>query len=78
MNNETTKTISFKVPSLPKFSIQMLIMVLLIGVGTLQTVQLFGLQKAVASTKVKPAAAATQTGGNSSGGSQLPSMVGGC
>lgn len=87
MNNETMnteqnpsqkgRTITLRLPKISGLSVQTLVLALLIGVGGLQTVQLYGLKNSVAQAKVKPAVAAP-AGGSGSSGTSLPTMVGGC
>lgn len=81
MNEEntekTSRSLTIRLPRISAISGQSMVLILLIAVGVLQTTQLYGLKNAVASAKVKPVTSSSaQTG--SSGGSQLPTMVGGC
>jgi len=75
--NKNERTITLRLPKFSGLSVQTLILILLIGVGTLQTAQLYGLKNAVANAKVKPAASAP-AGAAGSSGTSLPTMVGGC
>lgn len=80
----TRRSVSIPLPRLSVPGFQSVILVLLILVGLLQTVQLFGLQDYIASAKVSSSSATTTapaapSGGTSgSSGTALPDMVGGC
>ncbi|MFA4845482.1 MAG: hypothetical protein WC654_02905 [Patescibacteria group bacterium] len=79
-----SRSITIKLPSFPKVNFQSTVLLLLIVVGLIQTVQLFGIRNAAASASVTPASSTSSTtspsssGSSSSGESALPSMVGGC
>lgn len=71
------RTVTLRLPKVSGLSLQAVILLLLIIVGGLQTVQLFGLKNAIANAKVSPAVSAP-SGGSGASGSSLPKMVGGC
>lgn len=71
------RTISIRIPTLSMPGLQSFVLILLIIAGLLQTVQLFGLQKNIASATIKSAAPA-QAAAGAGGSSALPQMVGGC
>lgn len=80
MINETERSITLKIPKL-SVSLQSGILIMLIIVALLQTVQLYGLDRKIASAQA-PAASTAVTPASASGSgsvtSALPEMVGGC
>jgi|GEM_PF-3732427 len=76
------KTISITLPKLGLPSIQAVILTLLILVGLLQTLQLYGLSQQVVSAKVSssgsPTSVTASGGSTGSATEALPDMVGGC
>ncbi|MCR4278852.1 MAG: hypothetical protein NUV81_03035 [bacterium] len=72
------KTISIRIPAPSLPSIQSLFIILLIIVGLIQTAQLYGLQKNIASAKINTTSASVGSGTAGSNSSALPTMVGGC
>lgn len=80
MTNETERSITLKIPKL-SVSFQSGILILLIVVALLQTIQLYGLDRRIASAKAPAAATAVTSasaGNSESVTSALPEMVGGC
>lgn len=78
---DSTRTISIKLPRLSLPSLQASILILLIGVGVFQTVQLYGLNLQITSGKVgvdSGQAVSSPTDSTDSVTSSLPNMVGGC
>ncbi len=77
---QEARTISFRVPRLKLPSLQAAILILLIVVGVLQTVQLYGLNLQIASAQVDVGGSSTVSTptASSSTTSSLPNMVGGC
>ena len=81
MENETqekSKEITLRIPKLSIKGFQSTILILLIVVGLLQTVQLFGLQKSIASAKIGTPSAGGNTQAPTGSSSALPEIVGGC
>jgi len=77
------KTLSIKLPRIKLPSLQAGILILLIAVGVLQTVQLYGLNLQISSGQINTNATTSSIippSSDSSGSvtSSLPSMVGGC
>ncbi len=77
---QEARTISFRVPRLKLPSLQAAILILLVVVGVLQTVQLYGLNLQIASAQVDIGGSPTVSAptASSSATSSLPNMVGGC
>lgn len=78
-----SKTISIKIPKIKLPTLQSGILILLIVVGILQTVQLYGLNRQIAKANIGAKTSTTSTSSptsssNSSVTSSLPNMVGGC
>jgi len=79
--HKEAKTISIKLPRLKLPSFQAAILILLIVVGVLQTVQLYGLNLQIASSQVNTSSSSSASAPSStteSVTSSLPTMVGGC
>lgn len=77
------KTISIKIPKIKLPTLQSGVLILLITVGILQTVQLYGLDRQIAKSNIGAKTNATSTSSppssvNGSVTSSLPKMVGGC
>lgn len=75
---EKSREITFRIPKFSIKGFQSTILILLIIVGLLQTVQLFGLQKSIASAKIGTPSAGGNTQATTGSSSALPEMVGGC
>ncbi|MBI5370298.1 hypothetical protein HZA85_03860 [Candidatus Uhrbacteria bacterium] len=73
------RTVSIRIPKFSLPSLQSGILILLVLVGVLQTVQLYGLDQQIVKAKTSVGAAAPVSASAApSSSSSLPNMVGGC
>ena len=75
------KSITIRLPKLPRLSMQTLVLALVLIVAIFQTAELFGLQRAINGGSFQvtaPANAATLSAPSAPSSGALPEMVGGC